>query len=523
MVSSGNGTASGGKPSHQAYNAAVDLLERNLVAGRSDRTYLRTDERTWSYGEVAAAADAAGAGLLGMGIQPGDRVVLSLRDSAEFVIAFWGTIKAGIVPVPVAIGLSSPDVAFILADSEARAIVCDVATTDVVLRAMETSGCTRIVVGGKTGAGAISWDDVCETASSLDPAPTTDQDIALWLYTSGTTGMPKAVMHRHRHLRAQPDGLIKQVLGMGSDDVILSVSKMFFAYGLGNSIYLPAATGASVILSSGPNVPGAVADILTTSEPTILFGVPAFYAGLSRLTEAKIPGSLRAVVSAGEVLSKEQFNRFYERFGVRLLDGLGSTEALHHFTSNRPDDIVPGSAGSALDGFEVRVLDRDQQPVDERREGELWVRGPTTFAGYWRRPDLSARAYVDGWMRTGDLVRMDQGRVYHLGRLDDLVKVGGIWVAPMEIEDVLCSHPAVTDAAVVTADDGSGIPTVKAFVVSERTDDALERELLRLCKGRLSSFKVPRSFEIVGELPRTPTGKIQRFALRSAPQADGGG
>jgi benzoate-CoA ligase family protein len=501
--------------SREAYNATVDLLERNLAPGRSERPYLRAEQRTWSYDEVAAAADAAGAGLLDMGIEPGDRVVLLLHDSPEFVIAFWGTIKAGIVPVPVGIGLSASDVAFILADSEARAIICDATTTDIVLGALDPSKCACIVVGGRTGTGVRSWDETCGRPASLAPAHTTGEDIALWLYTSGTTGIPKAVMHRHRHLKVQPDGLVSQVLEMGPDDVVLSVSKMFFAYGLGNSVYLPAATGASVVLSGGPSVPAAVADLLTAMGPTVVFGVPAFYAGLSHLTEAKMPGSLRAAVSAGEVLSKDQFERFHDRFGVQLLDGLGSTEALHHFTSNRPDDIVPGSAGVALTGYEVMVLDRDQQPLDEGHDGELWVRGPTTFAGYWRRPDLSARAYMDGWMRTGDLVRMVDGRVYHQGRLDDLLKVGGIWVAPMEIEDVLCGHDAVIDAAVVAVDDGSGVPIVKAFVMSARTDGTLQRELRRLCRSRLATYKVPQSIEIVSALPRTVAGKVQRFALRS--------
>ena len=246
-------TGLGEEQSTDSYNATVDLLERNLAPGRAGRPYLNTKKRTWSYEEVAAGADAAGAGLLGMGIEPGDRVVVALRDSPEFVISFWGTMKAGIIPVPVTIGLSTPDVAFILADSEARAVICDTTTADIVLGALETSKRTCIVVGGRTGSGVASWDDVCGRPATLDPARTTGEDMALWLYTSGTTGIPKAVMHRHRHLKVQPDGLASQVLGMGPDDVVLSVSKMFFAYGLGNSVYLPAATGASAVISAGPD------------------------------------------------------------------------------------------------------------------------------------------------------------------------------------------------------------------------------------------------------------------------------
>jgi acyl-coenzyme A synthetase/AMP-(fatty) acid ligase len=321
-------------------------------------------------------------------------------------------------------------------------------------------------------------------------------------------------MHRHRHLRDAPQALSHQVLVMTQDDVVFSASKMFFAYGLGNSVYLPAAAGAAVVVNDAPIIPLHAIGLMARSEPTLLFGVPAFFKGLCGLEEGGLPPTLRAVVSAGEALKADVFLRFRERFGLSLLDGLGATETLHHFTSNRMDDVVPGSAGRVLDGYEIKALDRDQQPVDDGASGELWVRGPTTFAGYWRRPELTARTYADGWMRTGDLVRIDEGLVYHEGRLDDLIKLGGVWVAPREIEEVLCGHPDVIDAAVVAVDQDSGVPTLRAFLLSERTDDALAKEALGLCKGRLASFKLPRVVEVVSELPRTPTGKLKRFALR---------
>jgi acyl-coenzyme A synthetase/AMP-(fatty) acid ligase len=294
---------------------------------------------------------------------------------------------------------------------------------------------------------------------------------------------------------------------------------MFFAYGLGNSVYLPASVGASVVVSETPAIPAMVNDLLRQGQPTILFGVPAFYRGFAGLAGAELPATVRAAVSAGEALDVELFDRFRDTFGLPLLDGLGSTEALHHVTSNRPDDVVPGSAGRPLDGYEVRVLDRDGQPLPEGDHGELWVRGPTTFAGYWRRPELTERAYQGEWMRTGDRVRILDGRVYHAGRLDDLVKLGGIWVAPTEIEDVLRGHEDVTDAAVVAIDDGSGVPVLRAFVVSERSGRELSRDLLRLCRSRLASFKIPQSFEVVDELPRTPSGKLRRFVLRQGTES----
>ncbi|CAN5334128.1 benzoate-CoA ligase family protein [soil metagenome] len=502
------------------YNATTDLLERNLVAGRAERPYLVREGRTWTYEEVVEATDAAGSGLLGLGLDVGDRVLVATRDRVEFVFAFWGAIKAGLVPVPVASGLSAADVHFLLSDSEARGAVCDGPSASAVLPATRRSDVPCVLVGGGvSGEGALKWEEVCGRPASLWAAPTTEDDVALWLYTSGTTGLPKAAMHRHRHLRAAPSALSRQVIGMEPDDIVLSVSKMFFAYGLGNSVYLPAAACAAVVVDDAPVLPGRVEGLLNRARPTLLFGVPAFFDGLSRLEEARLPDSIRMVISAGEALEEDLFARFRDRFGLPLLDGLGSTEALHHVTSNRPDDVVPGSAGRPLGGYEARVLDRDQQEVAEGKPGELWVRGPTTFVGYWRRPELTARTYSGDWMRTGDLVRMIDGRLFCEGRLDDLVKLGGVWLAPGEIEEVLRTHPGVAEAAVVTSDDGSGVPVLVAFVRREPEWDGsdLPAELRRSCRRRLAAFKVPKSFEVVSELPRTPTGKLKRFVLREQP------
>jgi acyl-coenzyme A synthetase/AMP-(fatty) acid ligase len=367
--------------------------------------------------------------------------------------------------------------------------------------------------------GTRSWSEVCGRPAELDAAPTTGDDIALWLYTSGTTGLPKAVMHRHRSLKATPDGFPYQILDMGADDVVLSVSRMFFAYGLGNSVYIPAAFGASVIIRENPGVPAMVQNLIRKTEPTLLFGVPAFFRGFVGLENPQLPASVRTIVSAGETMDVALFERFQQMTGMAVIDALGSTEALHFVTSNRPDDRMPGSAGRALDGFEIQARDRDGRPVAEGESGELWLRGPTTFAGYWRRPELTERAYQGPWMRTGDRVRIVDGRLYHEGRLDDMVKLGGIWVAPPEIEDVLRNHPDVTDAAVVAIDDGSGVPVLKAFVVTERGGPELSQALLHLCRGRLATFKVPQSYEFVDELPRTPSGKVRRFLLRDRVEA----
>lgn len=496
------------------YNAAVDLLEHNVIDGRGAEPYLRTAQRDMSYEEVCAAADAAGAGLLDLDLRRGDRVLLALQDGVEFVVTFFGAMKAGLVPVPVAHGLATTDIHFMITDSEARVAICDLPSAAAVVPAAERAGIECLFVGEGPREKTRAWNDVCGRPQSLVAAPTTHEDVALWLYTSGTTGLPKAVMHRHAHLKAAPAALATQVIGMQPDDVIFSVSKMFFAYGLGNSVYLPAAMGASVVVHDGPSIPARIQALISETKPTVLFGVPAFFAGFTKLEDSSVPSSVRMVLSAGEALRAPLLDAFTARFGLPLLDGLGSTEALHHFTCTHPGDVVPGSAGVALEGYEVKVRDRDQHEVDEGGSGELWVRGPTTFASYWRRPELTARAYADGWMRTGDLVRVVDGHVFHEGRLDDLIKLGGVWVSPAEVEDALRSHPDVTDAAVVTIDEGLGVPTLKAFVLSDRDDKPLRSELRKLCRGRLAEFKVPKAFEIVPELPRTPTGKLKRFVLR---------
>ena len=503
-----------GSNGSRSYNAAADLLERNLEPSRASRPYLRTSSRMWSYQEVIAAADAAGAGLRDLGLEPGERVLLATGDRPEFVVTFWGAIKAGLVPVPIAPMFSASDLHFILTDSEARALVCDVSSISAGIRAVEETTVPCLMTGEEPRDGARAWSEVCGRPSSLRAEPTTEEQIVLWLYTSGTTGLPKAAMHRHRHLKAVPTALAEQVLGLSEDDIVLSVSRMFFAYGLGNSVYLPAAAGASVVVSETPAIPAMVKNVVSEHEPTVVFGVPAFFRGYAGLAEATLPSSVRAVVSAGEALDVALAERFHETFGRPLLDGLGSTEALHHVTSNRPDDVVPGSAGRPLDGYEVEARDRDGQPVPEGESGELWVRGPTTFAGYWRRPELTERAYQDGWMRTGDRVRLVDGRVYHEGRLDDLMKLGGIWVAPTEIEDVLRGHHDVQEAAVAALDDSSGVPVLRAFIVSDRSGPGFVKELQRLCRSRLATFKVPKAFELVPELPRTPSGKLRRFLLR---------
>lgn len=494
------------------YNAFA-VLAGNLDGGKGSDPYLITEHGTHSYEEVGAAADAVGAGLLDAGLARGDRVVIALRDRPEFVAVFWGAIKAGLVPVPVAQGLSASDAHFILTDSDAAAIFADASS----LR--QFTSCARelqrlLIVLDDDNEG-LPYSSLAAPVSAFAAAATDEADIALWLYTSGTTGLPKAVMHRHGTLGRAGRPLAGDVLSLSSEDRVLSVSRMFFAYGLGNSVHLPASAGAAAVLNEGPVIPARINELLAATRPTILCGVPAFFSGYARLVDATLPSSVRVALSAGESLPPALFERFLETFGVPLLDGLGATEALHHFTCSRPGDVVPGSSGPPLPGYEVKVRDSDGNDLPEGRSGELWVKGPTIFAGYWRRPELTESTLRNGWLRTGDQARIENGHVWHEGRLDSLLKIGGIWVAPTEIEDVLRSHPDVIDAAVVTMDDGHGVPLVRGFLVSTRSDTALVSEVRRLCRAKLARYKVPAGLEVVPELPRTVSGKLKRYVLRA--------
>jgi acyl-coenzyme A synthetase/AMP-(fatty) acid ligase len=479
-------------------NAADDLLAPNLTAPRGSRVYLRAAGRDYSYDEVSRAADAAGAGLRDAGLEPGDRVLLVTGDCFEFVATFWGGIKAGLVVVPVSQRVPASDVEFMLRDSGAAAVVCD-GVSAAAVRAAAPDKTLLLTVGE-------SWAQVCGGPDSLAAHPADPEEIALWLYTSGTTGRPKAVMHSHRSLAASPLGLAEHVLALDPDDIVFSSSRMTFTYGLINGVVVPVVAGASVVVDGSPAV--FVRERLGAARPTIWCGLPSLFASLLEHGAPALPDSIRFIRSAGERLPAELFDRFRAAYGREIINGLGVTEALN-VTCNRPGGVVPGSVGRAIPPGEVQARDERGRPS---ARGELWVRSPTTFSGYWGHADVGADMFDGAWMRTRDLVRIEDGVVFHEGRLGDAVKIGGEWVAPSEVEDVLRSHGGVHDAAVVVSQDGDGIATLTAFVAGEGAD--LAGELMRLCRSRLPQAKVPASIEIVDELPRSDAGKLQRFRLR---------
>lgn len=496
------------------YNATVDLLERNAAPERAARPYLRSESQVLTYAEVIAAAQGIAGGLLARGLVPGDRILILCQDSPELVATFWGTIRVGLVPVPLNPAISSSDLAFILEDSGAKAVLFD-STAERIVAAAAPGAALLIATHDSAIAGAQRWQDVRHKGGALPAPATRARDTAFWLYTSGTTGTAKAAVHTHGGLRAAATILDADVMAVAPTDIVLSVSKMFFAFGLGNAVYVPAAAGASSVVSDFPASPAGVQGLIDRHAPTLLFGVASFFAGYCKLEEAKL-GTVRMVLSAGEVLPAALFEAWKARFGAPLLDGFGCTEALYHVLCNRLDDAAPGSAGRLLTGYELEVRDAAGKRLPAGKSGELWLRGPTVFQGYWNRPDLNKRMLVDGWLRTGDVVSVREGRVFHEGRVDDLMKLGGVWVTPAEIEAVLRAHADVEEAAVVIVHNEASIPVLKAFIRSQRADEGLHRELAQACRAKLASFKVPRFFETVAELPRTASGKLKRFELRSS-------
>jgi benzoate-CoA ligase len=481
------------------YNAGERMLDAAAQTGARVRIRCAGAETTGA--ELAERALALQGALAGAGLARGDRVLLVLRDTPLFHAAFLGALRGGFVPVPISTLLPRKDVVFIARDCDARAVVADVALP------AEIGALPRIAA-----------DDASAPAPAA--APTRAGDVAFFLYTSGTTGEPKGVAHRHVDLPVTAALYARPVLGLGEDDRVLSAAKLFFAYGLGNSLTFPLLCGADVVLCPERPTPEAMFALLREAEPTIFFGVPTLYAAM--LAHPELPttlGRVRLCVSAGEALPAPLWQRWRERFGVEILDGLGSTEMLHIFVSNRPGAVRPGSSGTPVDGYTVRVIDEEERDVAPGEIGALVAHGASASRAYHARPEATARTmFAPGWLRTGDSYRRDaDGTLWHVGRSDDLMKVSGQYVSPVEVESALAAHEAVVEAAVVADRDEHGLVKPRAFVVlapASRPSDALARELQELVKTRLSPHKYPRRVDFVNELPKTATGKIRRHVLR---------
>jgi benzoate-CoA ligase family protein len=506
------------------YNATSDLLDRNLEEGRADKVAIRTPSGQWTYSEVVSASNRLGSALLGLGLEAENRVLMAVLDSMEFAASFFGTIKAGGIPVPVNTNLTADDYAYMLNDSRAKFAIVSGPAADAMREARRKTRYPRhLVVIGEATAGELSYADVTGAASDqLSPADTTSDDMCFWLYSSGTTGRPKGVVHLQHDMRFCVDAYAKGVLGMDENDVTFSVSKLYFAYGLGNGLYFPSSVGATTVLLADPPTPRVVLDMTRQFRPSIYFAVPTSYANTLAAAESTWRSadfsSVRVCVSAGEPLAGSVLRRWKERTGVDILDGIGSTECCHIFISNRLDDVRPDSSGTVVEGYEARLVDETGRELGAGEPGTLLVKGDSLCALYWRQHQRTKETILGEWIKTGDIYVQDEtGHFSYQGRSDDMLKVGGIWVSPYEIEGVLGDHESVLECAVVGVPDQDSLVKPEAFivVVDEVGDrQELEGALKQHVRQRLGGNKTPRAFHFVDGLPKTATGKVQRFKLR---------
>ncbi len=512
------------------YNAAADLLSRNLAAGRGGKAAYLDDAGTLSFAELDLRCRRFAAALLAAGLRPEERLLLCALDTIDFPTVFLGCLLAGVVPVAVNTLLTVDDYAYMLEHSGARAVVVSASLAAAMGDAIGKAGTGPVLIlaapyGVSGGAVPNVAGMAGEGAPLAGAATTSPDDIAFWLYSSGSTGRPKGTVHTHGNLFHTADLYARQVLGLREDDVVFSAAKLFFAYGLGNALTFPLAVGATAVLMAERPTPQAVFQRLRERRPTVFCGVPTLYAGMlaARDLPARPEVALRICTSAGEALPKDIGDRFQAHFGCDILDGIGSTEMLHIFLSNRPGDVRYGTTGKPVPGYELKLLDEAGQPCAPGEIGDLFIKGPSAALMYWGSRDKSRDTFVGAWTRSGDKYLQDaDGYFIYAGRSDDMLKVGGIYVSPFEVEAVLAQHPAVLEAAVIGAADADGLVKPKAFVVprpGHAWHAGMAAELQAFVKSRLAPYKYPRQIECLAELPKTATGKIQRYRLRQREEA----
>ncbi|MCE2676644.1 MAG: benzoate-CoA ligase family protein [Burkholderiaceae bacterium] len=503
------------------YNAAADLLMRH--GQRSDKTaYIDAHSgKHLTFAELSNQARRFAHGILQTGLQPEDRVLLCMHDGLHWPVAFLGCIWAGVVPVAVNTLLTSQDYLYMLQDARARALLVSKPLWPVFqpILSQLTHPLQIISDASDTAPGCMGLEELLEKHAPLtDPAPTLADDVCFWLYSSGSTGSPKGTVHLHSHLIQTAELYGRGVLGLREDDVVFSAAKLFFAYGLGNALSFPLAVGATTVLLGSRPTPADVFQVLKVHQPTVFFGVPTLFAGL--LAHAQKPNSaqlnLRVCTSAGEALPADIGHKWQAEYGVEILDGIGSTEMLHIFLSNQPGRVRYGTTGYPVPGYRLRLVNDAGTECSVGELGELQINGPSAALMYWRNREKTKHTFAGEWTRSGDKYSRDADGYYtYGGRSDDMLKVGGIYVSPFEVEACLMSHSAVLEAAVVGHADEEGLVKPKAYVVLKTGHAATEAELQSHVKGQLAPYKYPRWISFLNELPKTATGKIQRFKLRT--------
>src|SRR4030081_3153362 len=507
------------------FNIADYLVDRHVRDGRGDRTAILCGDESVSYAQVAERSNRVGNGLRSIGVRREERVMLLLLDTPAFAYSFFGAQKIGAVPIPTNTLLKSQDYQYMLNDSRARVAIISAPLLPQVaaIPRTELPHLEQLIIDGATTGAMRGVEELLTASPSLEVENTSKDDAAFWLYSSGTTGFPKGAVHLHHDIVHTVACYAQGVLGMSAADRTFSVAKLFFAYGLGNALTFPFAVGATTILWPGPPTPPNVYAQIERFKPTLFFSVPTNY---GQLLAHKREGadfnlsSVRQAVSAGEALPKALYERFKDRFGGEILGGIGSTEILHIFISNRSGRVRPGSAGELVPGYEARIVDEAGDDVADGTVGNLLIKGDSICAYYWNKHERTKDTIEGHWIRTGDKFSRDaDGYYWYAGRADDMLKVGGIWVSPVEIENTLVEHPAVQEAGVIGRRDADDLEKKMAYGVlaaGQRGSPELARELQDFVRSKIAEYKRPRWIEFVEALPKTATGKTQRFKLRQA-------
>ncbi len=500
------------------FNVAVPFIDRHVREGRGEAVALRHPGGEVSYAQLAENVSRAGNVLLNLGLKPGERMVMAAVDDPLFFYVFWGAIKAGIIPIAASTFLKQHEYQFLATDSQCAAFFYSSQLAGETGAVKGSAPQLRLVLP-MDGKDSLA-ERMAAASPQLEPAPTTATTDCFWLYSSGSTGNPKGVVHVHRDMVVTSERYGRKVAGLLPDDVVFCAGKLFFSFGFGGGMTFPLWVGATIVLQPERTTADLALDYLENSRASVFFGVPTLYGQMVQALEKKPRklSSLRRCLSAGEALPAPIFNRWKELTGVPILDGIGSTEVLHIFVSNRIDDIRPGSSGRPVPGYEVKIVGEDGETVQDGDVGTLWVKGESNARCYWNNPEKTATTMRGEWLNTGDMYYVDSDGYYvNTGRGDDMLKVGAMWCSPIEIESKLLEHPKVREAAVIGRTDEHALIKPAAYLVL--SDPAHENEetvaeLQKFCKERLAGFKYPRWFYFVSELPKTATGKIQRFKLR---------